>query len=94
MNHMQITDSHYDDDVRDTTLTHLCLNTVLKNEDPDFVAFTGDMVTGYNWDKKPGWFKKQWKKFTTRMVDMRIPYGYTLGNHDVEVWDRTCSYAG
>ena len=94
MNHMQITDSHYDDDVRDTTLTHLCLNTVLKNEVPDFVAFTGDMVTGYNWDKKPGWFKKQWKKFTTRMVEMRIPYGYTLGNHDVEVWDRTCSYAG
>ena len=51
-------------------------------------------MTGYNWDKKPGWFKKQWKKFTTRMVEMRIPYGYTLGNHDVEVWDRTCSYAG
>lgn len=81
----QITDSHYDDDVRDTTLTHFCLETVLAHENPDFVAFTGDMVTGYNWDGKQGWFKKQWLKFSERMTRLRIPYAYVLGNHDVEV---------
>ena len=75
--------SHYDDDVRDTTLTHFCLETVLARESPDFVAFTGDMVTGYNWDGKPGWFKKQWLKFSERMTRLRLPYAYVLGNHDV-----------
>ena len=57
-------------------------------ESPDFGAFTGDMVTGYNWDGKPGWFKKQWLKFSERMTRLRLPYAYVLGNHDVEVCRR------
>ena len=66
-------------------LTQFCLKTVLDQEKPDFVVFTGDMVTGYNWDKRQGWFKRQWLKFTKTVRERDIPYAYVLGNHDVEV---------
>ena len=71
--------------MRDTLLTHFALDTVFAHEDPDFVAFTGDMVTGYNWDGTEGWFEKQWNKWSIKMKQRQTPYGYTLGNHDVEV---------
>ena len=66
-------------------MTHIALDTVFAHEDPDFVAFTGDMVTGYNWDGSQGWFEKQWRKWSMKMSQRRTPYGYALGNHDVEV---------
>ncbi len=84
-NERKITDSHFDDDLRDTLLTQYCLKTVLDMEKPDFVVFTGDMVTGYNWDKSKGWFERQWKEFTRTVREREIPYAYVLGNHDVEV---------
>ena len=59
-------------------------------ERPDFVAFTGDMVTGYNWDGTQGWFERQWKVFTKVVTENKIPYAYTLGNHDVEVSGNRC----
>ena len=71
--------------MRDTLLTHFALDTVFAHEDPDFVAFTGDMVTGYNWDGTEGWFEKQWNKWSIKMKQRQTPYGYALGNHDVEV---------
>ena len=59
-------------------------------EHPDFVAFTGDMVTGYNWDGTKGWFERIWKLFTKVVTENKIPYGYVLGNHDVEVVALLC----
>lgn len=84
-NEQKITDSHFDDDLRDTLLTQYCLKTVLDMEKPDFVVFTGDMVTGYSWDGSEGWFERQWKEFTRTVREREIPYAYVLGNHDVEV---------
>ena len=71
--------------MRDTLLTQYCLRAVIGMERPDFVAFTGDMVTGYNWDGTQGWFEREWRVFTKVVTEDKIPYAYTLGNHDVEV---------
>ena len=47
------------------------------------VVLTGDMVSGYAWDKKEkDFYQKNWKKFTKSFLDYKIPYAYALGNHD------------
>ncbi|KAK8793460.1 hypothetical protein WA158_004819 [Blastocystis sp. Blastoise] len=79
----QFTDLHYGDGDHDDETTQI-MRTILKTENPDFVAFTGDMVAGYGWDKQPGWYEKKWNAFTSILNETRIPYGYTLGNHDSE----------
>ena len=30
--------------------------TILKAESPDFIALSGDMISGRFWDKSQGWF--------------------------------------
>ena len=40
---------------------------------------------GYAWDgKTPNWYKSIWDRWTTAIYEKKIPYGYTLGNHDSE----------
>ena len=39
---------------------------------------------GYSWDKTPGWYKKMWDRWTEVIYETKMPYGYTLGNHDGE----------
>jgi len=34
-------------------------------EKPDLVILTGDMITGYNWNKtEENWYQKVWKNMT------------------------------
>lgn len=33
---------------------------VLEYEKPDFVALSGDMVSGFAWDGRKGWFEERW----------------------------------
>src|SRR5690349_2424747 len=42
---------------------------ILSIEKPDLVVLTGDMVSGYAWDKTSGWYEKQWNKFTKPFID-------------------------
>ena len=70
------------------------MNTILDIEKPDFVSFTGDMVSGRNkylpfpvagdWNSTVGWHKRQWRHWTRPVSKRGIYYGYTLGNHDGE----------
>ena len=67
---------------------------IISLDNPDFVAFTGDMVSGTvscmayilggNWNHTEGWFRDQWKHWSSVVTERKIPYGYTLGNHDGE----------
>ena len=70
------------------------METVLDLENPNFVSFTGDMVSGRiffkcvilagDWNYTAGWHKKQWLHWTSPVTNRRIHYGYALGNHDGE----------
>ena len=68
---------------------------LVQAEDPDFIAFTGDMVsgrlqklgylpTGFSWNKSQGWYEAMWHRWTKVIYETKKPYCYTLGNHDSE----------
>ncbi|KAK8803874.1 hypothetical protein WA158_001568 [Blastocystis sp. Blastoise] len=79
----QFTDLHYGDGDHDDETTQI-MRTIIGVEKPDFIAFTGDMVAGYGWDKQPGWYEKKWNAFTAICNETKTYYGYALGNHDSE----------
>lgn len=74
---VQFTDMHYihGNPAADTTL--LLIPRVLDEEKPDLVVFTGDIVTG-----KP--VREGWDAITKFVIDRKIPFVVTLGNHDHE----------
>ena len=74
---VQFTDVHYvhGNSKSDTAL--LAIQRVLDAEKPDMVIFTGDIVTG-----KPA--KTGWDALTKLVIDRKIPFAVTLGNHDDE----------
>ncbi|MDO5523634.1 MAG: metallophosphoesterase family protein [Bacteroidia bacterium] len=73
----QFTDVHYvhGNSKSDTAL--LAIQRVLDAEKPDMVIFTGDVVTG-----RP--VKEGWDAITKPVIDRKIPFAVTLGNHDDE----------
>lgn len=75
---VQFTDVHYfhGNPKSDTSL--LVIERILDVEKPDMVIFTGDIVT-----QKP--VKAGWDAITKPVIDRKIPFAVTLGNHDDEV---------
>jgi len=73
---VQFTDIHYvhGNPLSDTTL--LLISRVLDTEKPDMVVFTGDIVTGP--------VQQGWDAVTRPVIEKRIPFAVTLGNHDHE----------
>ena len=73
---VQFTDMHYKhgDPRSDTTL--LLISRVLDAEKPDMVVFTGDIVTGP--------VQQGWDAVTRHVIERKIPFAVTLGNHDHE----------
>lgn len=74
---VQFTDMHYihGNPKSDTTL--LLISRMLDTEKPDMVVFSGDIVTG-----KP--VREGWDAITKFVIDRKIPFAVTLGNHDHE----------
>lgn len=74
----QFTDVHYfhGNPKSDTAL--LVIQRVLDTEKPDLVIFTGDIVT-----QKP--VKEGWDAITKLVIDRKVPFAVTFGNHDDEV---------
>jgi len=80
---VQFTDLHYGtSDEKDAHTTQLQKN-ILSWIKPDLVVISGDGVFTSD-NVASGWFKSQWKKFTAPTVEAKIPYAFTLGNHDAE----------
>lgn len=77
----QFTDVHFDlgSEVKraeaEKTLTQM--RTILTDEKPDFVVFTGDVVTG-----KPA--AEGWRRLLAPVVEHKLPFCVVLGNHDAE----------
>ena len=74
---VQFTDMHYmhGNPKSDTTLT--LIPRILDTEKPDMVIFTGDIITG-----RP--VREGWDAVTKFVIDRKIPFAVTLGNHDHE----------
>lgn len=52
---------------------------VLAAEHPDLVVFSGDMVSGYAWDGRPGWYAARWGELTRPARAAGVPYAAILG---------------
>lgn len=74
---VQFTDMHYmhGNPKSDTTL--MLIPRILDTEKPDLVIFTGDIVTA-----KP--MREGWDTIIQFVIDRKIPFAVTLGNHDHE----------
>jgi len=74
---VQFTDIHfvYNTPRSDTVLT--LIKTILKEEKPDLIVVTGDVVCSEN-------TQKAWIQVTKPFIDAKIPWAITFGNHDDE----------
>ncbi len=73
----QFTDIHYKPGVPESEPSLELIKYILETEQPDLVAFTGDIVTG-----RPA--TDGWKAVLASVVEAGIPFAVTLGNHDDE----------
>ena len=83
---VQFTDIHYctqNETTRAEARNSLAvLDAVLRIEKPDFVVFTGDIVTC-----NP--VERSWDELLAVVIEHRVPYAVTLGNHDDDPeWSR------
>ena len=72
---MQFTDMHYSKDNPKSDTTLILIPKVLDAEKPDLVIFTGDIPIGS---------VEGWHDLTKFVIDRKIPFAITLGNHDHE----------
>lgn len=81
----QLTDIHlHPGDPKSNAVPDTILS-VLKQENPDLVIMTGDIVT-----QKPA--REGWQIIMDMMKKANIPYAVTMGNHDPEVMERDSIY--
>lgn len=73
---VQFTDMHYQHGNAKSDTTLLLVPKILDAEKPDLVIFTGDIVTGP--------VQQGWDAITKFVIDRKIPFMVTLGNHDHE----------
>ncbi|GAM20786.1 hypothetical protein SAMD00019534_039610 [Acytostelium subglobosum LB1] len=82
---VQITDIHYGEGentlwgpMQDVNSTRV-MKTILELEKPDFVLFSGDLITGNNIVNNA---TDYWKEALGVVLEMGIPWAITFGNHD------------
>lgn len=58
---------------------------ILEQEKPDLAIITGDVISGYAWDKvtRP-WAAIQWANLTKTLMAHGTWWATTAGNHDSE----------
>ena len=84
---MQLTDLHFGEDNEGDERTIDEIKQLIRKETPDFVAVTGDIVSGFAWDQSKGekhFWKNNFAKLYTIMEANEIPFGFVPGYHDFE----------
>lgn len=83
---MQLTDLHLGESrlhLDYETLT--MIEHLIDKEQPDFIAITGDIVSGQAWDQKSKDFWKTHYKYLADILTMKsVPWGIVPGFHDFE----------
>ena len=73
----QFTDIHFQYDSYRSDSALILVKTVIEREKPDLVMLTGDIVCSKN-------TKNAWLKLAQVLIDAKVPWAVTLGNHDPE----------
>ncbi|KAJ3429800.1 hypothetical protein M0812_25160 [Anaeramoeba flamelloides] len=76
----QFTDLHYGQLIYDE-FTLMVQRILLDIEQPDFVAFTGDTISG-TYSETEYKAKAEWNNAVGELVKRNIPWGMAFGNHD------------
>ncbi|CDW79940.1 UNKNOWN [Stylonychia lemnae] len=80
---VQFTDIHFGEGAENDLGSQNVMRKVLETEQPDFVAATGDVISGYAWDGiQTNWFAEQYKTFVKPLYEYNTSWAYTCGNHD------------
>lgn len=78
---IQFADLHFGENLYKDKLTLQLMNSVIKNESPDFAVFSGDQISGYEVFS----LKEKlllWEKALSIVSKYRIPFATIFGNHD------------
>jgi 3',5'-cyclic AMP phosphodiesterase CpdA len=97
---LQFTDLHYGENGVKDVNSSILQEKLINFTNPDLIIVTGDSVSGYAWDGLNSTFYHDlWHSWTRPMQKLKIPYAYTLGNHDdqadfsrKEIVDLDCSH--
>ena len=87
---MQLTDLHLGENtnkLHNDTLTLQLIESLIGKEQPDFVAITGDIVSGMSWDRKDahsGFWQENYNLLAELLTGKQIPWGIVPGYHDFE----------
>ena len=74
---VQFTDIHFQYDSFRSDSSLVLMRTVINREKPDLVMLTGDIVCSKDTEKA-------WLKLAQVMIEAKLPWAVTLGNHDPE----------
>jgi len=61
------------------------IRSMVDKERPDFIAITGDIVSGQAWDRLSGHFwEHNYTMLAELLGELQVPYGLVPGFHDFE----------
>eukprot|EP00353_Schmidingerella_taraikaensis_P002802 CAMPEP_0185582124 /NCGR_PEP_ID=MMETSP0434-20130131/19878_1 /TAXON_ID=626734 ORGANISM="Favella taraikaensis, Strain Fe Narragansett Bay" /NCGR_SAMPLE_ID=MMETSP0434 /ASSEMBLY_ACC=CAM_ASM_000379 /LENGTH=260 /DNA_ID=CAMNT_0028200849 /DNA_START=55 /DNA_END=837 /DNA_ORIENTATION=+ len=84
---MQLTDLHFGE-IHNTHLDHETLHfirSLVGKEKPDFIAITGDIVSGQAWDRiHPSFWEHNYNMLAHTLEELLGAYGIVPGYHDFE----------
>ena len=82
---IQLTDIHLGERHDLDAKTGHLIKDLLVKEKPDFIAITGDWVSGYKWDQEhvPFW-EFHHASLANALGHIHIPWGFVPGYHDYE----------
>ena len=84
---MQLTDLHFGEDEDRDTKTIQMVKELIRKEQPDFLAVTGDLISGQMYDmstEHSGFWAEYFDKFFGIMNGYDLPWGFVPGYHDYE----------
>ena len=80
---VQLTDMHYGEGDEKDAKNDAAIEAILGFEKPDFVANTGDVISGYMWNgEDPNWAQIHYSKMMNKLSELGYNWGSTAGNHD------------
>ena len=82
---MQITDLHLGENHENDVSTDLMIKMIVEKEEVDFIAVTGDLVSGQmdEHEQKDYWYKHI-QGLESQFKDVEVPWGFVPGYHDYE----------
>lgn len=84
---MQLTDLHFGENDKRDAATARAVKDWVEKEEPDFIAVTGDLISGFYWDQKEHiaeFWGHHHKMFVFLMNEINVPWGFVPGDHDFE----------